>query len=978
MNKPVSHDAFEYVRSEHIGSLDILAHEFRHLGTGAPHVHLAADNTENVFLVGLRTVPQDSSGVAHILEHTVLCGSERFPVRDPFFMMIRRSLNTFMNAFTSSDWTAYPFATQNRKDFYNLLDVYLDAVFFSRLHELDFMQEGHRVEFEKPDDPATDLVFKGVVFNEMKGAMSSPVSLLWQTLSKHLFPNNTYHHNSGGDPEAIPDLSYQQLVDFYRTHYHPSNAVFMTYGNLEPAELQARFHEQVLSRFEPLERRIAVAPARRIHSPMRVQEAYAVQDDKLEERTHITVGWLLGRSIDLDDRLRAHLLSSVLLDNSASPLMQALEQSDLGSSPSPLCGLEDSNLEMVFACGLEGSEPEHADAVEALVLEVLQKVAEEGIERSRIDSVLHQLELSQREIRGDGMPFGLQLVLSGLSTAMQRGDTLAAIDLDPALERLRVAADDPDFVQRLVRELLLDNPHRVTLTLRPDADISQRRSAAETARLASMKALLDETQSQRIVRQAGELAERQAQQDDPDILPKVTREDVPAELAIPTGTPRTIGGAPAVLYAQGTNGLVYAHVATDVPELDDELLAVLPLHTGFLTELGSGGRDYASTQERQAAVTGGLGAYTLQRGSVDDIQDVTSRHVLRGKALLRNADALTELMHETLETVRFDEHRRLRELIAQSRAGREQSVTGHGHALAMMAAASGMSPTARLSHRANGLEGIKALKALDDSLDGDRADANIAALGERLAALHERLRTAPRRFMLVAEEEHLDTLSATLEKHFDRSGESTSASMSLAPVRERTGQLWTTNTEVNFCARAYPTVPSSHEDGAALTVLGPFLRNGFLHRAIRETGGAYGGGASQDADTASFRFFSYRDPRLVDTLDDFDASIAWLLDNRHTGSDLDEAVLNVISSIDKPGSPAGEARSSWQAELFGRTAERRRRFRERILSVTLEDLRRVGTTWLADPSVASTGVLTSETSANQADVAALGLERHEL
>ena len=418
MNMPVSHPAFEHIRSEHIRSLDIDLHEFRHIDTGTPHVHLAADNPENVFLVGLRTIPTDSTGVAHILEHTVLCGSEKYPVRDPFFMMIRRSLNTFMNAFTSSDWTAYPFASQNRKDFFNLLDVYLDAVFFSRLHELDFAQEGHRVEFEKPDDPSSPLVFKGVVFNEMKGAMSAPTSFLWQTLTKHLFPNNTYHHNSGGDPEAIPDLSYQQLKNFYDTHYHPSNAVLMTYGDIPAQELQARFQLQVLSRFKPLDRTISVADAKRYHSPVRVEEAYATQETETGDKTHIVVGWLLGSSVDLDQRLRAHLLSSVLLDNSASPLMQTLEKSDLGTSPSPLCGLEDSAKEMVFACGLEGSNPEQTEAVESLILDTLADVVSNGVPQSQIEAVLHQLELSQREIRGDGMPFGLQLVLSGLSTAM--------------------------------------------------------------------------------------------------------------------------------------------------------------------------------------------------------------------------------------------------------------------------------------------------------------------------------------------------------------------------------------------------------------------------------------------------------------------------------------------------------------------------------------------------------------------------------
>ncbi|MFT5483627.1 MAG: Zn-dependent M16 (insulinase) family peptidase, partial [Halieaceae bacterium] len=244
------HPAFELITTSHIEALKTDVSYYRHRKTGAEHYHMAADSNENVFLVALRTVPEDSTGVAHILEHTALCGSERYPVRDPFFMMIRRSLNTFMNAFTSSDWTAYPFASQNRKDFSNLLDVYLDAVFFSRLDPLDFAQEGHRMEFTDPTDSSTPLVYKGVVFNEMKGAMSSVSSTMWQALCHHLFPTNTYHFNSGGEPECIPDLSYEQLKDFYRSHYHPSNAIFMTFGDIPAEEHQAIFEERALSRFE--------------------------------------------------------------------------------------------------------------------------------------------------------------------------------------------------------------------------------------------------------------------------------------------------------------------------------------------------------------------------------------------------------------------------------------------------------------------------------------------------------------------------------------------------------------------------------------------------------------------------------------------------------------------------------------------------------------------------------------------------------
>lgn len=975
MNMPASHPAFTHIRSEHIQSLNIDVHEYIHSATGTPHVHLAADNPENVFLVGLRTVPTDSTGVAHILEHTVLCGSEKYPVRDPFFMMIRRSLNTFMNAFTSSDWTAYPFASQNHKDYFNLLDVYLDAVFFSRLHELDFAQEGHRVEFEQANDPDTDLVFKGVVFNEMKGAMSAPTSMLWQSLSKYLFPNNTYHFNSGGEPEDITDLSYGQLKAFYDTHYHPSNAVFMTYGDIAPDILQTQFEEKVLNRFERLDRTVQVEPAKRYHSPLRVQESYATQDKDTDDKTHIVVSWLLGESINLDDRLRSHLLSSVLLDNSASPLMRALEQSDLGNSPSPLCGLEDSNREMVFACGLEGSNPENTLAVENLVLNVLESVARDGVPQEQVDAVLHQLELNQREIRGDGMPFGLQLVLSGLSSAMHRGDTLAAIDLDPALERLRMASREAGFISKLVKELVLDNPHRLTLTMTPDTKISERRNAAEKQRLANMKAALSDSEKTRIVERARALAERQVQVDDPEILPKVTLADVPFDMHIPTSKSTTINGAPATLYAQGTNGLVYQHVVVDLPQLAPELQDVLPLYTNFVAELGSGGRDYLATQNAQAAVTGGISTYTIQRGAVADEQAVKGYMVVRGKALLRNTDELSALMLDTLADVRFDETSRIRELVSQSRAGREQSITGSGHVLAMMAAASGMSPTTRLSHQLNGLAGIKAIKALDDSLEQRQA---LEELCEKMATIHSIMREAPRQFMIVAEEENISTVLDSMGSAFGPCPVADGFdAFSPAPVREQSKQLWTTSTEVNFNARAYPTVPAAHKDSAALAVLGPYLRNGFLHRAIRETGGAYGGGASHDSDTASFRFFSYRDPRLTETLSDFDESIEWLLSHKHDDHALEESILNVISGIDKPGSPAGEARSTFQAELFDRTAQRRRLFRQRILEVTLDDLKRVAQTYF-DPTKASTGVVTNEGASQSEAVIELGLEKYSL
>lgn len=321
---------FELIRKQKIESLNIEVQEYVHTKTGARHFHTAADDNNNSFSIGFATVPQDSSGVAHILEHTSLCGSKKFPVRDPFFMMIRRSLNTFMNAMTSSDWTAYPFSSQSRKDFDNLLEVYLDAVFFPRLDPLDFAQEGHRVEFEIADDPESDLVFKGVVFNEMKGAMSSPVSQLWQASNSALFPTTTYHYNSGGEPANIPDLTYDQLKEFHAEHYHPSNAVIMTYGNFPVEEHQKNFHEWALSKFDRKDLDFSVPDEKRFTEPQEITIPYALDmddDDKSTTgKTHLVMHWLLGQIVDLDAMMNMQLLSGVLLDNSASPLRLALEK----------------------------------------------------------------------------------------------------------------------------------------------------------------------------------------------------------------------------------------------------------------------------------------------------------------------------------------------------------------------------------------------------------------------------------------------------------------------------------------------------------------------------------------------------------------------------------------------------------------------------------------------------------------------------
>lgn len=964
-----AHPAFEWLREQHIPSLNLTFQEYRHRVTGAQHIHLHADNSENVFLVALRTVPMDSTGVAHILEHTALCGSEKFPVRDPFFMMIRRSLNTFMNAFTSSDWTAYPFASQNRKDFNNLLEVYLDSVFFARLDPLDFAQEGHRVEFAEPADSGTPLEYKGVVYNEMKGAMSSVNSVLWQTMSRHLYPTTTYHYNSGGEPADIPSLNYDQFKAFYQRHYHPSNAIFITYGDIAASEHQGKFENLALSRFEALDCHIGVDPEQRYSEPQQFREPYAADSaDDSSRRSHVVLAWLLGDSTDLAATMRARLLSSVLFDNSASPLQKLLETTDLGLSPSPMCGLEDSQREICFACGIEGADDataeQSAEALEQQVLATLTDVANNGLPYSQVAASLHQLELQQREISGGGYPYGLHLILTALTSATHRGDPVALLDLDPVLAELKESIKNPEFIKQLVREQLLDNPHRIRLLMTPDEQLNARNDAAERARLDALAEQLTEADKQTIIDRAAALKARQEQVEDMDILPKVGREDIPA--AIHYVEPIASSEKPLALtqYGAGTNGLVYQQLVMPLPQLSEELFALLPLYAACVTELGVGERDYLSTQLWHSELIGSWSAAAGVRADKANANHVAGTITFSAKGLADNQAQICALMNESINTVRFDELERIRELIAQMRAHREAGLVGSGHLLAMAAASAPLSRFAAINQQWNGTDSVIALKALDKTIEDPAA---LQQLAEQFAAIHQQVLAQPRRHLLVAEPERLTPFAQTLTEQFADDTQSHWQRPNLHQPGKATPanpHCWAINSTVSYCARAYPTVSIEHPDAAPLAVLGGLLRNGYLHRAIREQGGAYGAGAGQDNMAAAFRFFSYRDPRIEGTLTDFDKAIEWVTETAPSQEAIDEAVLGVISAMDKPGTPAGEAIQAFHSELSGRNKADIEHYRAAVLAVSAADLQRVAAHYLTADK-ANTAVLTGAKNAEQ-------------
>lgn len=945
------HHTFIPILKHPIPAMRIELQEYLHITTGARHLHIHTDDSHNAFIVAFLTAPQDSTGIAHILEHTVLCGSRRYPVRDPFFMMTRRSISTFMNACTSSDWTAYLFSSKNRKDFFNLMEVYLDAVFFPVLDERDFRQEGYRLEFVEPFNKNSALTFKGVVFNEMKGVLSIPTQRLSLALQSTLFPTTTYHHNSGGDPKLITNLDYQELKKFHAVHYHPSNAIFLTYGDISILEHQEKFYS-VLSNFDKLDKKISIPDEKRLVNPISKSVYYplASTEQSIKDKTHIVLGWLLFPVTKADLVMRMRLLNSILLDNSSSPLRYALETSNLGTALSPLCGFDTSTRETTFSCGLEGSNPECAPEVEKLIIDVLRRVVSDGISMDVINSALHQLEISRREITGDNFPYCLRLLTDALVPAIHGGDWTTALDIEPLMNVLRTESQSEYFIRNLVKKYLLDNYHRVLLTMLPDGTLSTKDTLTEENKLKAVYATLSEGEKDHIISKTHELLKRQQQLDDPEILPRIHLIDVPLELKIPEGK-SILGNTPPVdYYTCNTNGISYIQAVITIPQLSIEELDLLPILSYCLTNVGIAGRDYCVTQAKQAAVTGGISASVSVYGKINDINTAYGVLVISGKSLNTNFTQLSQIIWETLNSARFDELERIRELIFQYQVQQESLVTNYGHIFALSAACSNFSPVAIINNRWHGLQSLKNLHCITNNL---KNQLGLQELSTKLLVIMEKLRKSNRHILIISDIEKINIFAQALESHWSNSPPNTPGNYLLNwPISQPITNLgFYTDTQVNFCAEAYPTVAIDHADAPALRVLGEFLRNGYLHRAVREQGGAYGCGARYHADSNAFQFYSYRDPHLLETFNEFHKSINWFLNNTHLSRALEESILGVIASIDKPVSPASEAKTAFFNNLVGLTPKQIIRFRKKVLEINMIDLQRVAYNYLTPDRV---------------------------
>ena len=930
---------FNLQEQKNIPLLDVNAQIYNESEFNCKHIHLESDSNEKVFMVAFRTIPEDSTGVAHILEHTALCGSKKYPVRDPFFMMIRRSLNTFMNAFTSSDWTAYPFATLNKKDFNNLLGVYLDSAFFPNLDSLDFAQEGHRLEFQEKNNPESEIEIKGVVYNEMKGAMSSITSQLWHGMSKHLYSSSTYKHNSGGDPENIIDLSHEDLVNFHQKHYHPSNATFFTFGNIDPLEIQSFIKENVLDNFSPSDEVVAVKNEDRLESPKVVSDFYNPQPGD-ENNHHIVLSWLLNESHNPVQLLETYLMSNILLDNSASPLRKVLESTKLGKSPSPLTGLEADQKELVFAAGLEGVDSNKSKEVEKLIMDCLTKLVEDGVPKDLIDSSLHQLEIRQREITGSGMPFGLQIMLTCLPACIHNDNPLNVLDLDSAFNTIKNNLKTENYIENLIDRSLIKNNHRLTYSLIPDTELNKKNEEKIQNKVFEITKNFSSDDKEKLIKLANDLEKRQNSIDDPEVLPKVTKEDIPKTRNYASPIAFAKDKSTDYFYKSGTNGIVYHSMIFPCDALDENELKIASLFSNTLTDIGLGKDGYEDIQKYQSSITGGISASFI---TLPNKSDDTFKLALKvsSKSLEGNESYMQDLILRTVKESSFDETKRIEELLEFISSDNEKSVIQNGHILSMSNAASQISDIASTNDLTSGLRFIHNTNHLS-KLIGE--DDELAKYLELLRSINSKISNTPSHlFTASALDKAKLNLDFTIKENTHHYKNQGLVSLQSNPIG------WITGSQVCFCAEAFPTVDYKHEDAPALTVLGTVLRNGYLHSAIREKGGAYGAGASQDSNNKVFKFFSYRDPKCTETFKEFKKSREWSIKNI-TEEQLEEGVLGVISSIDKPLSPFGEAMSDFMSSLDQKTQDERLSFRSKVKECSLADLAMVSEKYLFNES----------------------------
>ncbi|MBL0691319.1 MAG: insulinase family protein [SAR324 cluster bacterium] len=957
-HKKELYQGFELQNRNIFPDLNLVGYEFIHQVTKARLVYLDKDDPNKTFGVVFKTIPQDSSGVAHILEHVVLCGSKKYPVRDPFFSMLKRSLQNFMNAFTANDWTMYPFSTVNEKDFFNLFSVYLDAAFFPKISHLSFLQEGWRVELADNSKLESDFLVKGVVFNEMKGAMSTQAEIMSRRLLQALYPTVTYHQNSGGEPVNILELTWENLKKFHETYYHPSNASFFLYGDVPLMKALKILNKNVLSNFLLGETDIAVAKEERYKKPKISQFTYPKEGEG-KDLCQLMLAWLNCENIDMEKVMIFKILDNILLSNSGAPLRKALIESKLGSSLSDSSGYESELKDTFFAVGLKGVEVDDLDKVENLILDTLAKISKTTIARELIDSALHQFEITLRDLDASTYPKGLTLLLSITGGWLHGAEPLKLLDFSNQLDNVKQTLKKPRFLENLIESELLNNNHRVRVELRPEHDYLKKQDHAIAQKVQTMQKDSSLAAREFIQKNTIKLTQSQKIKENIDMLPKVELSDINLteqglaqdKLMLVELDKSRLGNF--YYYRQPTNQMAYWQAEFSAQQLSTYEKELLPTLGLVLVGAGTANSLYDKMALKISRYTGGVDMSPNPFLIFKPGNKIVNNFVLTSKCLVENFTHLVDIIKELVAGFSLHNTSRIEDLLKQKSDGLRNHLLSAGHSYANKLAMKNLHGLASLEETYFGITQIKFAQRITKLNKGE-----LTSLTLDLTNLAKKIFSVEPEIVLIAPEDKEDSFIESTNNNFGNSlkmfSQTSKVKPKMPPPNKKNfkikNELCLLNTPVSYVAQTYKVGDLFSPDSPTLLVLANLLRGGFLHREIREKGGAYGAMTSYDAEKGLFSLLSYRDPNLSQTWHIFGESLRWAAGAKFSEEELSSAIIQSFSKLDKPISVRQQALRDYNLKLIGVDYEFRNSYRQALVSINFNKITKLASELLRKPS----------------------------
>jgi len=930
----------DVVELEELNSLGIWA---KHQKCGAEVFHVLNDDSENLFSFAFATVPNDNTGAPHILEHTVLCGSERYPLKDAFVVLLQGSLQTFLNAITFPDKTIYPASSTNEHDYFNLMSVYGSSVFLPLLEEWTFMQEGHRLEYRNDK-----LAITGVVYNEMKGAYSSLDAYAGHWSVKAVMPGTPYAFESGGDPQEIPQLTWEGLKEFHRSRYSPANCRVFLAGNISTEKQLSFLNEQFFSVIPGGKACDPIQKTKRWNEPKKIHIPCPADNEK---KSTIFLSWLCSDVTDINENIALAALTEILLGHDGSPLTRTLIESGIGEDITPVSGLEGETRETLFVAGLKGIDgdvQEKGKSVEDLITGELQKLYSEGIPTEEIEAALLSIEFSQREIRRSGGPFSLVWMRRSLRAWLHGCKPWESLLLNPAMAKIKEnLASDKRYFESLIKKYFLDNPHRALVILEPKDDFLAQQEAQLAKTLADMEKNMSGEERRNILEKSKNLEKIQNEADSPEALaaiPHLSRGDLSAEIEKIHRHHEDLKGVPALCHELYTNGITYTELAFPVDVLSPDDYLWLPFFSRAIVSVGLPGMDYGEVSSLLARTVGGLIAHlntgSAAKGAEQRLQTGSGKFDLAGrdwlifrlKCLDEKIAPSLDLLLRLVSEADFTDHRRINDLVLEMKNEIDSNLAPMGHMHASGRAGRLNSRSKKIEEIWNGLSQIEFVHRL--------AEYETSEAAEKLESLRKKITGSGLIANLTGLS--LETAGKEFAQRFGRFGAPVNRIPAEADasdsVKKTTEVFASPSLQIGFAAQSLNAAPFDTNEQLAETVLSHQLSTGALWENIRMKGGAYGAFVNSDSMEDCVSFATYRDP---DPLRSLDAISAIFKDGAYGNCGEDYLVKSIIGCYAKEKRPKTSAENGFadfNRFLYGIEDSYRKRRLERLVSVSTEDI----------------------------------------